>query len=153
MPSMPPFSGITRSIRTTSGFPSSASNTARSALGASPTVSMSVLGIEEAPEPGTDDGVVVDDENADHWIGTSAVSIVPAPSVDSIVRLPPRSAMRSRMPTEADAPVAHVVGIEALSVVLDDERHAAPGPTQVHPHEAARLRVSRTFVMASCVIR
>ena len=32
---------------------------------ASPTVSMSVLGIEQQPQAGADDGVVVDDEHAD----------------------------------------------------------------------------------------
>src|SRR2546427_11490240 len=45
------------------------------------------------------DGVVVDDQDAGHRSGTSATSVVPAPSVDSIASLPASRLTRSLIPT------------------------------------------------------
>ena len=57
--------GITTSISTRSGFGERASKIASRTLPASPTVSMSVLGVDQQPQPRAHDGVVVDDQHAD----------------------------------------------------------------------------------------
>ncbi len=75
---------MTTSMSTTSGLCSIASNTARSAFAASPTASMSGSASSTRRKPGADDGVVVDDQDADgHRSGTSATTVVPEPAADS----------------------------------------------------------------------
>ena len=60
------------------------------------------FGLEHLAQATPDDGMVVDDQNADgrvaHDSGTSATIVVPAPWLDSIFSLPPNSANRSPMP-------------------------------------------------------
>ena len=46
-------------------------------------------------EPGTDDGVVVDENDADHPVGTSSVTRVPWPGAESMSRRAPKSAAAS----------------------------------------------------------
>src|SRR5262249_26771707 len=66
------------------------------------------LGVEQQLEARPEDGMVVHDQHAGcpgllsvllHAAGTSATTVVPAPSVDSIASLPPSSPTRSFMPT------------------------------------------------------
>ena len=126
MPSMPLLPGMTMSIRTTSGLCSSASNTARSAFGRLADRLDVLLGVEHAPEARADDGVVVDDENADgHGSGTSATSVVPVPGAG----LDPQAAADERHalahPDEPEPFVAGGGGVEAAAVVLDDRSDAS----------------------------
>src|SRR5262249_36573764 len=59
-----------------------------------------VLRVEQAGEAAANDGVVVDDQDADaHPSGTSATTVVPAPGRDSTSSRPSISASRSRMPS------------------------------------------------------
>ncbi len=85
--------------------------------------------------------------------GTSAVSIVPAPSVDSIVSRPPRSAIALTHADESDAAVAHVVRVEAPAVVLDDEGHAVRRTGSGASRTVCASACFWTFVNASCAIR
>ena len=62
--SMPLWSGMTTSIRITSGFSARAWKIASRALPASPTASRSSSRVEQEPQAGADDGVIVDDQDA-----------------------------------------------------------------------------------------
>src|SRR4029453_5496944 len=73
-----------------------------------------VLGVEDAPQTGAHNRVIVDDENTNHCRGTSATRVVPVPGTASIVILPPTSATRSRMPTRPRPPVALRAGSNPL---------------------------------------
>ena len=58
-----------------------------------------VLRVHEQPEARPDDAVVIDDEDSNaHVTGNCTTSVVVTPGCDSIRRLPPRSATRSRIP-------------------------------------------------------
>ena len=107
IPSMPLLPGMTTSISTTSGLCSSASKTARSAFAASPDRLDVLLGVENAAEPGADDGVVVDDEHPD-GLRRAALRVTEAvprprsscrcPGSSRASSCPPTSATRSRIP-------------------------------------------------------
>ena len=90
-----------------------------------------VLRGEQEPQPAADDGVVVDDQDADaHASGTSATIVVPAPGRDSISSRPSTSASRSRMPEEPEAaPRARAPRVEAAlpssSITARDGARAA----------------------------
>ena len=80
---LPP--GMTTSISTTSGF-ARARLEDRVARRSPPRRRLDVLlGVEQEPQPRADDGMVVDDQDADRSrSGTSATIVVPAPRRDSI---------------------------------------------------------------------
>ena len=81
------------------------------------------LGVEHAPEPAADDGVVVDDEHADaHGMRHLRDEVVPDPTADSTRRRPPTSPTRSRMPTSPRTSSRVESPVEAPAVVLDDRR-------------------------------
>ena len=81
--------------------------------------------LEHPAQAAPDNGVVVDDQDADrglaHGRGTSATIVVPAPWLDSIFSLPPRSVEPLAHPEEAQA-FAGAGQVEATSVVLDHGR-------------------------------
>ena len=64
-----------------------------------------VLGVDQQLQAGAKDGVVVDDQHADaHASGTSATSVAPAPSPDSICSRPSSRPTRSRIPSSPKPP-------------------------------------------------
>ena len=87
------------------------------------------LGLEHLAQAAPNDGVVVDDQDADSSSslmteGTSATIVVPAPGLDSTFSLPPRSASRSPMP-RSPRPSRLRVAAKAAAVVLDQGRDRA----------------------------
>src|SRR5581483_1698601 len=77
------------------------------------------LGLEQHPQAGADESVVVDDQHlrrhqSGDSSGTSATSVVPAPNADSIEMRPPTSATRSRMPTSPRPPSRVFAGSKPL---------------------------------------
>ena len=64
--SMPSWPGIRTSMSTTSGRSAEHMETAAVPSAASPTTSISVFGVEDQAEAHPDEGVVVDQEHADH---------------------------------------------------------------------------------------
>ena len=83
-----------------------------------------VLGVEQEPQAGADDGVIVDDEDADAQSGTSATSVVPRSSLDSTSSRPSSRRDAFAHALEAEAAVAVVRRVESLAVVLDHRRNA-----------------------------
>ena len=118
-PSIPLLPGITTSISTTSGLCSHRLEDRAVGVGRLADRLDVGLGVEHAAEPGADDGVVVDDEDADrHGSGTSAATVVPAPAP---TRPEPAADERDAL-AHADEPEAVVrdgVRVEARAVVLD----------------------------------
>ena len=102
-----------------------------------------VLGLEHLAQAGADDGVVVDDQDADrlarHRSGTSATIVVPA----SRARLELQLAAQQREPLahpEQAETLGAGVGHEAAAVVLDHRRDRARAARE-HDADRARLRV------------
>ena len=100
------------------------------------------LGLEHLAQAGADDGVVVDDQDADplvlaHRSGTSATIVAPAPGLDSIFSLPPSSASRSPMPS-SPSPSPPPSGGEAAAVVLD---HGGDRAAAASEDDADRARL------------
>ena len=81
---------------------------------------MSSLGVDQQPQPRSDDRVVVDDQDADvHCTGTSTTSVVPASCADSIREPPVEQRDALAHPLEAEAPLARLDGSNPSPVVLD----------------------------------
>ena len=141
-PRCPSFPGMTTSIRITSGFVSRVWKTAFRASPASPTTSMSVLGLEHLAQAGADDGVVVDDQDADRLahlqrdLGHDRRAGVRARLDFS---LPPSSASRSPIPSRP-RPSRAASGMKprpssSITAVI------ARRPAREHDADRARLRV------------
>ena len=141
-------------MSTTSGFASIASNTAPSAFAGLADGLDVLLGIEQQPEARADDGMVVDDEDANRHrqrhLGDERRPGCPA--LDSTRAGRRASATRSRMPTRPRPPLARL-RVEARAVVLDHAR------TRSRPCASSMMLTLRapacltTFVSASCTIR
>src|SRR5215211_4593484 len=69
-----------------------------------------LLAVQEQLEPGADDGVVVDDHDANQRSGTSTATVVPRCGADSTDRRPPTSAIRSRIPSSPRPPTWSALG-------------------------------------------
>ena len=135
VPSIPLAPGMTTSITTTSGFCARASKTASRTLPASATTSMSSSASSTRRRPGAHDGVVVDEDDADHRqrdLGDDRRSPVRR-------RLDGEAAVEERdplaHPDDAEAAVAGLVRREADAVVLDHrgDRVALAGHEHAHP--------------------
>ena len=110
MPSIPLSPGMTTSMRMMSGLSARASKIASRSSPASPTDLDVVLRLQQQAQAGADDGVVVDDQDADgHRHGTSATIVVPAPSA--------RLDRRAGLPRSADA-FAHPDQSEAVRLAV-----------------------------------
>ena len=102
---MPVWPGMTTSISTTSGFVRSRLEHGLSYVAGLGDDVEVVLLLEQQAQARADDGVVVDDEDADlgfrlaHKTGTSATIVVPPSGCDSTRSSPSISPSRSRMPT------------------------------------------------------
>ena len=68
------------------------------------------LGVEDHPQPGADELLVVDEQHPDHVgplsNGSRACTENPPPGRGPVCRLPPYSATRSRMPTSPREPLS-----------------------------------------------
>ena len=139
--SSPLCSGMTTSSRITSGFSARASKTAsRGVAGLADRLDV-LLGLEQQPQAGADDGVVVDDQHADaHRSGTSATSVVPAPGARLDLEPPVESATRSRMPTSPTPSSRTARGSKPRpsSSITAATRRPAPGERDA---DAVRARV------------
>jgi hypothetical protein len=56
------------------------------------------LGVEDHPEPGADELLVVGDEDPDAHLGSTAVTVHPRPGLGPASSVPPSSAARSAIP-------------------------------------------------------
>ena len=126
--SIPLRSGITTSSRITSGFSARAWKTASSAFPASPTGSMSVLGLEQQAQARADDRMVVDDEDTDAHRQTAPRrrSSSPRPGATRSRAARRRAPTRSRIPSEPDPSSRLARRVEAPAVVLDTAATTAP---------------------------
>ena len=124
--SMPSRFGMRMSRRITSGSSSSTSATACGAVfGLADDLEVRPA-LDDQAKPAAHERLVVGDRDADAQlassIGSSAVTPKPPPGAAPAVRVPPRSASRSRMPIRPFPPLAVV--LEADSVVADVELEA-----------------------------
>src|SRR5581483_7700672 len=115
------------------------------------------LGVEEQVETGPDNGVIVDDQHLRrllraHLIGTSATTVVPAPSVDSIASLPSSRPTRSFIPTRpspapSPPPAPNPLPLSSTTAITAPSRFVSTTLTR----EASACFA--TFVSASWTIR
>src|SRR4029079_18456772 len=119
------------------------------------------LGLEHAPQPRTQDGVVVDDHDADAHgapssrllrAGTSATSVVPWPGVYSSVSVPRTSVTRSRIPLRPSAPSRTRAGSNPDPSSSITATAASPFSTNVMLTRSAEACLTM-FVNDSCTIR
>ncbi len=80
------------------------------------------LRVQHAPETAADDRMIVDHEHADgHLTGTSATSVAPAPRRGLDAQSSTDEPHPLAHPDETQAAVGRQAGIEAGSVILDDD--------------------------------
>ena len=100
-----------------------------------------LLRVEQQPQAGPDDRVVVDDQDAHvHASGTSATIVVPAPSTRLDLKPSVQQAHPLSHSIEPEAAVASRRRIEAPAVVLDHSRDGARLPRQHDADVRARAR-------------
>ena len=121
--SMPSSSGMRTSNRQTSGLQRAGEGDGLSAVGGLAHDLDAGLGVEDHPQAGADDLLVVGDDHADHapFLGSVAVTSQPPPGLGPASSVPPSRAARSVMPA-TPYPGARRGG--RLAVVEHDDEHA-----------------------------
>ena len=151
--SSPSTPGMRMSIRTTSGRRARGQADRLVAVGGLADHLDAVLGVQQRPEPGPDQRLVVGQQHPDHWSplssrGRRAWTRKPPPGRGPAVSSPPRAATRSRMPRMPLPLPGPVGGHRAAAVVVDPhgqvvgavaDQHGGAGRAGVAGHVGQRL--------------